>query len=175
MLKYSGPAELKKFVPRKHYSNEEWRKACTLQVCIKGMPIEIVEEGFVAQLSLIYADSEIVQLSGIGPLTVSREVNNVHVQIGKRVVLKGADLENVTLQPLAGRLVDVSFDIVARDIPAKDGIASDLWSAAGETIDLLLEERQAEIVERMIKSVAADKPKRRRRNGNDHAGVSAPP
>lgn len=147
---------------------DDLRKAVKLKLRCEGVPIDVVERGFCAQLSLLYGKSEVPQLVDIEPLKVSRTVNNVLLKLGSGVEIRGADLEEVTLAVLAGKLVDVEVTATCGNLPDRDGIASALWSMLMETVDLVLEERQPEIVEQAIKSV-----KRTRRTKAEMEAASA--
>ncbi len=139
MLQLSHEATIKSISLRKEFHGEEHVKAITVKARFEGVPLQVVKDGFVSQLDLIYKDKE-PQLTELKGLQVSRSVENCEVTVhGVKFI---GDVDGIEIEPLPGEVVDVTMVIKGQ---SPKGGADKLHDALHEIVPCVIAERQAGI------------------------------
>lgn len=136
MLELIHEATVKSISLRKEYHGDEHVKAVTVKLHFEAVPLQVVRDGFVSQLDLIYKDKE-PQLTELKGLQVSRSVENVEAHISAVKFI--ADVESIELLPLAGEVIDVTLVLKGQ---CPKGATDKLHDALHEIVNVSLAERQ---------------------------------
>ena len=142
MLSLRGPAEIRAVAARVEYHGDDREKGVTIRLHFAAVPLQVIQDAFVAQLGLFYGTGTESLLPEFEELAVSREVDNVRVEING-VVLDHMQIDHVKLKLLAGRVVDADLKIKGRIDAGMD-----------ELHDVLMETTQCELVEKRIELVS---------------------
>jgi hypothetical protein len=144
VLDIKGRAELKSLSLRKEFHGDELKKAVTIGMLIEGVALEAIEGGIIANLGLIYDEDE-PMLQNLKPFDVISSVRNVEIEIGsegRSVKLSSADISDLKVAPLSGRVGDVAFKIKAQ---ADGAFADFLHDRLLESVDVAIIQRQLEL------------------------------
>lgn len=120
MLSIKQEAEITSIAPNVEYHGEDVVKSVAVKIVLKNVPIDVVEDGLVGQMSLFYTRDDVLKLADMEPeFTVSRSVENVELKVGG-VVLAGMRIRKARVRLLEKRLADVTLTVQGQIVDGLD-------------------------------------------------------
>ena len=108
MLNMKGRGEMLLLKPSKDVRGDNVVKTVRMKFSFIAVPLQVVVDGFVGQLSLFYSKDDDLKIDDLEYLPVSRHIANVTADVGG-VVIERSIVDHVRITPRAGRIVDVQL------------------------------------------------------------------
>lgn len=139
MLDVRQEGEVVSIAPNVEFHGDDVVKSVAVKVVLKNVPIDVVEDGLVGQMSLFYTKDDALKLHDMEPeFVVSRAVENVTLTVGG-VTLSGMRIRKARVRLLEKRLADVTLTVQGQVVEGLDKLHNVLRRRA-----------QIEIVEREV-------------------------
>jgi hypothetical protein len=116
--------------------------AVTLALEFASVPIAVLQEGFSAQLGMMWDTEGDPVLRGFEPLKVTRQVGNVSLTIGDEE-LAGMDVDEIEIEPRPGGVARLSCKVKGE---CSTMVGPSLWDFLHDEVGVEMVERQLEIV-----------------------------
>ncbi len=120
MLNMKCVGEIVALTPNVEYHGDDVVKSVSVKVLLKDVPLAVVEDGLVSQMSLFYTRDDALKLADIEPeFSVTRTVENVTATIGG-LVLKDMRVRKARVKLREKRLADVTLFVQGHIVSGMD-------------------------------------------------------
>lgn len=136
MLSLKQAAQVTSIQPNVEFSGDDMNKSVIVKLIAKDVPLAVVEDGLIGQLSLMYSKDETIRLADAEPeFRMTRAVENVKLVIGGET-FSGLRVKKALVQLRARKLADITLTISGPIVAGLDK----LHNCLRRTVDVVVEE-----------------------------------